>query len=111
MAIVLLLAPGRYEHPYPAHLLAVAEYHGDADPQYLPAPMPRGSITAAKSGNPDERYGARVRFKYFFDRAARNFCGVRRGRVQTGRLAHRAAQNAVILALEVSAASSTDFLP
>ncbi|MBZ4261550.1 carbohydrate porin, partial [Mycobacterium tuberculosis] len=22
--------------------------------------------TAAKSGNPDERYGARVRFKYFF---------------------------------------------
>ncbi|WP_430738897.1 carbohydrate porin [Klebsiella pneumoniae] len=25
--------------------------------------------TAAKSGNPDERYGARVRFKYFSDRA------------------------------------------
>ncbi len=68
------------------------------------APMPRGSIPRQrKSGNPDERYGARVRLNISSDRAVwRTLRGVRRGEFRTGRLAHRAAQEcAVGLALEV----------
>ncbi len=58
-------APGRYDI-HTLHTSAVAEYHGDAELQYLPWRLCLvARFHGSEERNPDERYGARVRFKYF----------------------------------------------
>ena len=62
-----ILAPGRYDiHTLHTswqlpNIMAMPNFN-----IYLGAYASWLDSTAAKSGNPDERYGARVRFKYFF---------------------------------------------
>ena len=62
-----ILAPGRYDiHTVHTswqlpNIMAMPNFN-----IYLGAYASWLDSTAAKSGNPDERYGARVRFKYFF---------------------------------------------
>ncbi len=61
-----ITAPGRYDIHTLHTSSAVAEYHGDAELQYLPWRLCLvARFHGSEERNPDERYGARVRFKYF----------------------------------------------